>query len=213
MEANGIELQSSRNGLSIPVVNGVYLHSVYNPQKEAESFVEKHEQILAKKKNIIILGLGFGYHIEEVAKRMNQNGDYNIVVIEPNKNLVNLFEETRPFYDSNIQIICHESVEEFYVNESFVKFLTTKPGIIKLDTSFNLNKDFFKDFLTYKAKSELGHYKDYLTAESQSLLGHRGDSLFNISREIKKQRFVNSKKDYLILALTEIVKNSQEVTQ
>lgn len=213
METNGIELQSSRNGLSIPVINGVYLHSVYNPQKEAEAFVEKYEQILAKKNRIIVLGLGFGYHIEEVAKKLNEKGSYKIVVIEPNQALVNVFQQTRPFYDNNIEIYSYTTIEEYYLNEGMAQFLREKPGIIKLDTSFNLNKEFFRDFLTFKAKPEIENYKDHLSQESKSLFGHRGESLFNISREIKKQRVVSSKKDYLILALTEIAKNSNEVSQ
>ena len=213
METNGIELQSSRNGLSIPVINGVYLHSVYNPQKEAEAFVEKNENIINRKNNLIILGLGFGYHIEQVAKKLNESGEYKIIVIEPNKELVNLFEETRPFYDSNIQIVSYETIEEYYLDRNFSNFLSQKPGIIKLDTAFNLNKEFYKSFLTFKAQTELSAYRTSLSENSCNLLGHRGDSLFNITREIKNQRVVSSKKDYLILALSELAKNSQEVSQ
>ena len=59
METNGIELQSSRNGLSIPVINGVYLHSMYNPQKEAQAFAEKHEATLKKEKQNYNFGTWF----------------------------------------------------------------------------------------------------------------------------------------------------------
>lgn len=213
METNGIELQSSRNGLSIPVINGVYLHSMYNPQKEAQAFAEKHEATLKKKNKIIILGLGFGYHVEEVAKELNKQGEYKILVIEPNADLVKLFQATRPFLDSNIEIMSFNEAKDYYLNEDFTNFLRQKPGIIKLDTSFNINRSFFKEFLTFKANSNLGEYQSAMSPAAKALTGERTGSLFDITREIKSQRVVVDKNDYLLLALTEIANNSKEVSQ
>lgn len=213
METNGIELQSSRNGLSIPVINGVYLHSMYNPQKEAEVFAEKHVATLKKKNKIMILGLGFGYHVEEVAKELNKRGEYQIIVIEPNKELVDLFQSKRAFLDSSIEIISYETAQQYYLDTRFTQFLSKKPGIIKLDTSFNINRAFFKSFLTYKADARISSYSENMNLETRSLFeGHEG-SLFEITREIKSQRFVANKKDFLILALTEMANQTKEVSQ
>ena len=46
------EFKVSRNGLTVPVVRGVHLHSIYNPMKEAEAFAQGYEDILEEKNHI-----------------------------------------------------------------------------------------------------------------------------------------------------------------
>ena len=36
------EIKTSRTEQKIPVVNGVHLHSIYNPFKEAEALIEQN---------------------------------------------------------------------------------------------------------------------------------------------------------------------------
>jgi hypothetical protein len=38
------EIKTSRNGLTVPVVNGIHLHSIYNPIKEAEAFATSFKE-------------------------------------------------------------------------------------------------------------------------------------------------------------------------
>ncbi|MEI8346869.1 MAG: hypothetical protein WCG27_05350, partial [Pseudomonadota bacterium] len=59
------EIKYSKTNHPIPVINGVHLHSVYNPIKEAETFISKQEKILKEKNHILFLGLGFGHHIDQ----------------------------------------------------------------------------------------------------------------------------------------------------
>ena len=62
---NTIEIKESKTGLPIPVVNGVHLHSSYNPTKEAESFVEKF--------NIESISPNKDFEIGVYGKIMNQD--------------------------------------------------------------------------------------------------------------------------------------------
>jgi spermidine synthase len=106
------KLEASRNGLTVPVINDVYLHSIYNPVIEAQTFAKTQEKSLKIKKHVLILGLGFGYHVEEIARIASQyHSDYQIVILEPNKRLVDDFINTRNFEDSKIKIICMDCVK------------------------------------------------------------------------------------------------------
>lgn len=214
MKTKNIELQSSRDGYGIPVIDGIYLHSIYSPTKEAETFAQNNSNSIATKNNILILGLGFGYHVEEVAKLASQyHQEYKIIVIEPNQDLVNLFKANRSFSDKNIEIISSNNVEDIYSIVSFARLLISKPAILKLDTSFNINKVFFTEFLTHKSKTSSSQYRNKLSDESLKLWGEYEGSFHERIKDIKNQRTVQRKEDFLILALSEIARKNKEVSQ
>jgi hypothetical protein len=214
METTSIELQSSRDGFGVPVINGIYLHSIYNPKKEAETFASNHADAIAQKDHILVLGLGFGYHIDAVANfaaRFHKN--YKIVVIEPNQQLVDLFKANRTFEDKNIEIISSEDVNGIYADINFARLLIKKPAIIKLDTAFNINKDFFTKFLTYKASSQAKDYKKALSNQASNIWGDFDGSFHDRINEIKSQKVVTRREDFLLLALSEITRKDNEVSQ
>ena len=80
------EVKNSRTDQKVPVVNGVHLHSIYNPFKEAQALVEKYADQLTHKNEVLILGLGFAYHVNEIINYMTRvHGDnFRIVIVEPN---------------------------------------------------------------------------------------------------------------------------------
>lgn len=55
------------------------LHSKYSPQQEAINFVDKFDNYNTAS-GILIIGLGFGYHLQEIAKR---NPNSKLFIIEP----------------------------------------------------------------------------------------------------------------------------------
>lgn len=203
------ELQPSRNGLTVPVINGVYLHSIYNPTKEAEALAHGHEAAIKNKNRILILGLGFGYHVEQIAKLANaHHSSYEIIILEPNKRLVSDFIETRNFVDKNINIICQNKVKDLFHNWSFIQFLMSKPAIIKHEASFILEKEFYNHFLSFKASKEILNMKPLLKEHSKNIFGSRDardfDSFIN---NIQESGQIIDNNEYLLLALNQI-KNS-----
>jgi hypothetical protein len=70
------EIVPSKTGLSIPKINQIALHSMYSPEKEAESFANNYDDKLSF---FIVGGLGGGYHI---ASLLNKNPDRKIIVVE-----------------------------------------------------------------------------------------------------------------------------------
>ena len=96
-EAKSIELISSKTQkptLKIPVPGGkgdLYLHSKYDPEKEAGNLTKNFK--CGKKDIIIILGLGLGYHLFELVKKYPDN---YFIIIELDNNIYRTFLETIP---------------------------------------------------------------------------------------------------------------------
>lgn len=150
----GISLKTSRSGHIIPVIDGIHMHSMYNPVKEAQSMAEGHRDILKEKNNVLILGLGFGYHVEAFTTLLGSiHKNYQIVIIEPNKRLVELYKDNTAAL-KNV-VILSATTEQLYENDTFVDFLMSKPLIIKHDPSYNLYFEYFKSFLTYTTPTDL----------------------------------------------------------
>ena len=61
-----IDFIIAKSGHIVPVVDQIYLHSVYDPIKEADDYVQTHEEDLKKNPTVLMLGLGFGYHIFQI---------------------------------------------------------------------------------------------------------------------------------------------------
>lgn len=73
-----IQTDVAKNGEEIIKVNGVYLHSPYNPTEEAKYFVKKHYRPADIQ---LLIGYGKGYIYRELSKQKNE--DEEILVLEP----------------------------------------------------------------------------------------------------------------------------------
>jgi hypothetical protein len=79
-------VEPTRNGEKTIKVNGLYLHSKYNPSKEAEKIVEKH---YVKGRLFILFGLGLGYLVKAFEKFIDPEHD-DLFIIEPSLELFNV---------------------------------------------------------------------------------------------------------------------------
>jgi hypothetical protein len=201
-----IEVKEARNGLPIPVINGIHLHSIYNPTKEAETFATSHEEHLMRNSNILVLGLGFGYHIHEldlVLKKYHNNR--KIIVIEPNEELVKLFNSRFEYDTGRVLIKTGEDISSYYKNEDVVNFLIQRPYIIKHDTSFNLQLNFYKAFLSYTAPTRINQYLDLMNVQTRGLFDNNTDlTLEQYIKNVSQKKNQVSRHDYILLALNEI---------
>ncbi len=149
---DSIEIKISKSNHPIPVVNSIHLHSIYNPVKEAEAFARSGEKKLQESSRILIFGLGFGYHIQAIEKRLQaiHGKNYSISVIEPNEKLISLWKEYRQVSTtSRVRIVGHSEPQRFYLDELLTDFLVSKPSIISHTASFQLNESFYKDFMSF----------------------------------------------------------------
>lgn len=151
-EENNLEFIKSKCSKMTAILNGIYLHSMSNPLLEASRFAQSKKDLMEKKRTLLILGLGLGYHIHSICQEMNSfySEGYDIIIVEPNKTLCERFENT----SKNIKIINEHNVKKIYYSNDFVQFLKTSPGIIIHPGSFSAQKDFFQEFLKFRNNSD-----------------------------------------------------------
>tara|TARA_R110000868_G_scaffold97619_7_gene268605 strand:- start:986 stop:1666 length:681 start_codon:yes stop_codon:yes gene_type:complete len=152
-----IEVKLSKSNTPVPVVDGIHLHSIYNPSKEAVGLIAKYEEAIAKQNKILVLGLGFGYHVwqlESILGRLHKN--FEVIVIEPDIRMYDSFKKHAPVEFSNkTRIVSANTISEFYDDINLVKFMAGKPLVVPHAASFNLREDFFKKFMSFNASNEL----------------------------------------------------------
>lgn len=77
-----------------------YIHSKYDPLKEAQSIVKKHEKELEKSGMAIFFGTGLGYHIELILRTYP---DIKAYIYEPNSEVLYYFLKERSFSESQLK--------------------------------------------------------------------------------------------------------------
>lgn len=208
--AKNLTVKMSKTDQPIPVIEGVHLHSIYNPDREAEGFVTANEEGLKQDHKVLVFGLGFGYHLAKMEARLKAlHGEkYRVFVIEPNKELYQKWRDLRPTtFSSKVKIVQFESVKEFFQDRELVEFLSTKPHVLPHPASFQLNESFFKNFMSFHYPTTISEsrmfvdsidYSDYLAQAPE------GESTEELFERVKGKSFLQ-KNDFLTLALSEIV--------
>lgn len=216
-ENKSVLIETSRNGQPIPVINEVYLHSIYNPEKEANALAQSFRSSLETKTTILVLGLGFGYHVKALAQEMQQMGkEFAITIVEPRLEVIESFNIHQNFspYENQIKIVTAETAREIYENRSFIDFLMTKPAIIKHEPSFEVNTQFFKDFLTYRAPERIEKFRKLI--DEQALEKFPSDLKLSIREEIvniRNRGRISSPRDRMLFILDAISKSAKSANQ
>lgn len=152
-----IEIKTSRSENPVPVIEGIHLHSIYNPAKEAESFIQKYEQQLKNQNRILVLGLGFGYHVWQLEAQLRRDHNHwQILIVEPDLRIVDEFENYKPVeLSSCTRIVTHSLIENYYDDIELVRFMATKPLVVAHPATFNLHERFFKAFMSFEASNSI----------------------------------------------------------
>jgi len=196
--ASPLTIKTSKTGLPIPVVNGVHLHSIYDPTREAQLFASSHAETLKNNREILCLGLGFMFHIHEICNTLSQHhqNNYKVIVIEPVSEVYNECRRMGLANNENVIIYHGQKVEELYKRKPLINFLLSKPAVISHAPSFNLHKKYFQDLLTYKAPTDMLHITEHINdpALKNYLLAH--GSHITISETVETLLFNGTKEDY-----------------
>lgn len=215
---NTIEVREAKTGHPIPVVNGVHLHSSYNPTKEAEAFVEKFNDQINNNKYVLVFGLGFAYHIDRIVYQMKRcwGDQFKILVIEPILKTEELLHENRTVnYENNVVIHSGLTVSEIYDNRDIVDFLALKPTVIPHTASFNLFQNYFKSFMSFNAKTDLESLACHITdPEFKKYLLELGPrNYFELVNSINSKKSEWNKWDFLIMSLNSITSPENTATR
>lgn len=212
------EVKNSRTDQKVPVVNGVHLHSIYNPFKEAQALVEKYADQLAHKNEVLILGLGFAYHVNEIINYMTRvHGDnFRIVIVEPNAQIYHDCLNLELLNKKNVLVYSGFLPQELYSDIDLIHFLLRKPAVIAHPPSFNLYQDYFKEVLTFEAPKKIEAIQEYLTSNEvkrylAALEPH--ETFDNFLYSDLPGRTEMKGFDFLCMALSEMTKNAKEVKE
>ncbi len=126
-----------------------YIHSKYNPIKEAEEWAEKNYDL--KKKIYVIFGGGLLYHAKELIKKLDNN--CKVIVIETSIDIYNMiineeiFEELKR--DSRFSLIVAKSNFDIlnYLKKALESKSLTNIKICKLESYENCFNYEFKEYL------------------------------------------------------------------
>ncbi|EQB87113.1 hypothetical protein J2Z44_001617 [Clostridium punense] len=147
-----IKIVNGKEDVKTITVDGVFLHSKYNPISEANTYVKSNENIYINEEKAVVYGIGCGYHI----KALLENTDLNckILIFDFDKEVFNI-SKLNGFLD---EIISNPRVQIFigynYENlHSLTKALSNckdiliwKPSLKVLQEEYNDIKGIIKDF-------------------------------------------------------------------
>jgi hypothetical protein len=212
------EIKIARTEQPVPVINGVHLHSIYNPNKEADGLVAAQIENLQNKNEVLVLGLGFGYHVNAIIEKLTEfhGENFKVIVIEPNSKVYDDCIEKNLLNKKNLQIYAGFNANELYSDLDLVHLLLRKPAIIAHPASFNLYQLYFKQFLSFEAPKDIASIigfvnspviKNYLSQFDGNVALE--NALFNELPQ--KKEF--SETDFLAMALVEMTRKSIELNQ
>ncbi len=209
------EVRTSRTEQKVPVVNDVHLHSIYNPSKEAEGLVDSHLEVLKNKNEVLILGLGFAYHVNAIIEKLTQfhGNDFKVIVIEPNTQVYDDCIEFKLLNKKNLLVYSGFSSAELYSDIDLIHFLLRKPAMIAHPPSFNLYQYYFKSILTFEAPKSVGGIMEFVNSSEVKTYLKRFDPNSTLEEVLynqipQKPQF--DQNDFLAMALVEMTKNSHE---
>ena len=210
------EIKTARTDQPVPVVNSVHLHSIYNPDKEAEGLVAAQIENLQNKNEVLILGLGFGYHVNAIIEKLTEfHGEkFKVVVIEPNAQVYDDCIEKNLLNKKNLQVYAGFKANELYSDLDLVHLLLRKPAIIAHPASFNLYQLYFKHFLSFEAPRDVASILGFVNSPQIKNYLSQYDGSTNLEHALffelpQKKEF--SETDFLAMALVEMTRKSVEL--
>lgn len=184
-----------------------YLHSKFDPLKEAENIIKTWDA--DRYDIIIILGLGLGYHLQKLYQKLN---DKYFIICEYDLNIFNCFLKFTPEELLNEEKIIY-LVTEKKINliENVIKYLIyikikkeAKIGIFMHPASFRIYTDFYQNLKNEILKRIAEIYSDYLTVREFKEIWKRNIKqnlkIFHKSKKLIELKNIHSNQPAVIIA-------------
>ncbi|MBE6068690.1 MAG: motility associated factor glycosyltransferase family protein [Clostridium lundense] len=181
MSYRDVQVIQTKERIPTISVNKVLLHSKYYPSKEAEKFIQSNEDKLLDKSIVVIYGLAFGYHVQELLKRAREDCrififDADIDIIEKGKEL-GVYNSIKN--DARVRIFTGYSLDFFQMFHEKLRLVDDiiiyKPSVKVLPESFNKLKTILNSYDMSKIGIEkfgslmIENHKENLKVISSSL--------------------------------------------
>ncbi|MDD3050098.1 MAG: hypothetical protein PHR06_03030, partial [Candidatus Cloacimonetes bacterium] len=136
---NRIEIKWNIKQLPVPRINSNFLHSFYDPVSEGEKLANRFVTENPETKNILVMGLGFAYHIRPLLA-----GENNVFVYEPEDDLVELYKSIENSKEVLDKLIFVKSAEDIPVAEYGIFVLKSEERIYKKEFTSFFEKPLFQ---------------------------------------------------------------------
>jgi hypothetical protein len=113
-----------------------------DPEKEARQWVEGSSEAIQVAQVVMVLGLGCGYHVVQLARQYPQK---KVVVIEANAVLVRQVQELHGLDLAPVEILVAEDVESLAKLSRFKKSLTKIFLLLEHKASLKYRPDFYQE--------------------------------------------------------------------
>lgn len=110
-----IQLEKSKMGLFTAKFNNKYIHSKYDPIRESKQFIQENKNLIKEKSNILLYGIGLGYHVNEIINNMSDGSV--LYVFELNDMLIKYSKEVNPNIFAHRNVIIIDSKNISFYNE------------------------------------------------------------------------------------------------
>ena len=212
IDAYSLKVMVGRNDLPVPMVNDVYLHSLYDPIKEADVFIRKNREKIFQKNYFLVLGLGFAYHVNRLVSDIKDRlaDRWGVAVIEPNERV---FKECMRLgmvpREKRLHIFKGMDVQGLYAEKGLVDFMMLSPVVLVHETSYDLYLDYYKEFLNYRADTKAHEISRGVDSGNirQYLLRHGDDDIFSLKESVK-EKVILSREEILLGAFFSICEDT-----
>ncbi|WP_315122259.1 6-hydroxymethylpterin diphosphokinase MptE-like protein [uncultured Clostridium sp.] len=167
-----IEVIKSKDNNYVLKVDNKLVYSKFYPLKDAEKFMEGNKELILNKEYIVMYGLGFGYHVKELLKRIPLDSKVFLfdldMEIHDIANKYNLLEDIKK--DNRVKIILGNN-KNFY--KEFIDKISSVEDIIVYEPLLKVLEDKHNNFReaikSYKiAKINLEKF-EYIMKENEEI--------------------------------------------
>jgi methylase of polypeptide subunit release factors len=144
----------SKSGLPLIKFGERYLCSSVDPMKEAVAWVEKHKDFLVGLNDVMVLGVGCGYHLLALLTRF---AGINIIAIDNTIKHIEFVKREHSIAVSNVEFLCVDSLFEATQNIHVHNMVNKPYAVLKFSPAIITFPQLFYDLeALLLARSEQG---------------------------------------------------------
>ena len=160
LECSGgvLSIQSAKSGVPTAMVKNRFLHSAYDPIREAERWAEHQVKDCQSGDTLVVLGVGLFYHVEALRAKLPQ--EYSILVVVPDVSELVDGLSVRPLdgWGDRVRWVCgtpEKMALQVVQQAQRVRLLTYEPALSLHQDSFDTFRSLLRDQLAKRVSGTL----------------------------------------------------------
>jgi hypothetical protein len=186
-----LEVLASESGSPVARWEGLTLASTRRPEVEAQKWADQVAEPVSKCPHIILLGLGCGYHVFELRRRLP---DKEIFVIEARAELIQFCLKNFSMEMSRLEILEVESLEKLWGSARMHKAFSQPYALLEHRPSLQPCRALYKEIAALIRGRERAFFRESLELRpARKLLFEEKKLLADLSGEEKAHQLVSVK--------------------